>query len=306
MTIERSPVVPVEEYLKQIHYPLLSPEEGKSIGETIKLGRTAQEKLLKNTNLVRAEREELYQQIEEGKEAARTMTEHNLGLVVNVAKEYLGRGVPFLDLIQEGNLGLMKAVEKFDPERGSRLSTYASFWIHQKISQAILNQKRTIRLSRYANESLRRIYRAQDELRQETGEEPTRGEISDLTEISLEKIEFLLNAAEEPLSLEQLVGEDKSELGDFIADEKIPSPEEVSEKALLREAIRGILNSDILSSKEREILKLRFGLENGRELTSKEIGEGYGITRQRVLQIQVEAFRKLRHLRPARELLSFL
>ena len=270
---------PVRMYLKEIgKIPLLSGEEEQQIAR----------------------------RLAEGDESAHnTMVEANLRLVVSIAKRYVGRGLPFLDLIQEGNLGLIKAVGKFDYEKGYKFSTYATWWIRQSISRAIADHARTIRIPVHMVETINRVSRASHELVQDLGRDPTTGEIAQKLNLSQEKVEEIMRVAQEPISLETPVGEeDDSHLGDFIQDEDASEPADAATFTMLREQLAGVLKT--LTPREEKVLCLRYGLTDGKMHTLEEVGEEFDVTRERIRQIEAKALRKLRHPSRSKILKDFL
>ncbi|NDJ85298.1 MAG: sigma-70 family RNA polymerase sigma factor [Chloroflexi bacterium] len=295
-------------YLKEMaRVPLLSNEEEVSLARRLEEGQAAGERLM----LLRAsgnsspdEVTALELQIEDGRDARDHLIKANTRLVVSIAKRYMGRGVPFLDLIQEGNLGLMKAVEKFDYKRGYRFSTYATWWIRQTITRAIADQGRTIRVPVHMSDRIRHLYKVARELEQRHGRKPTPEEIASELDLEPRKVQWMLKVSWRPLSLERPVGEDEeNELGNFIEDYTLPTPLQSAYQTLLREKLEEVLST--LSPREARILRLRFGLQNGRSYTLEEVGQKFGLTRERIRQIEGKALRRLRHPRRSRQLRDF-
>jgi len=325
---------PVRMYLREIgRVNLLTAEEEVMLARKIQRGERAGKQLEKN-GLDPAKVEKLERQVAEGEQAKRNLAEANLRLVVSVAKRYIGRGMNFLDLIQEGNIGLLRAVEKFDHRRGYKFSTYASWWIRQAISRAIADQARTIRIPVHMVETINRLIRTQRRLLQELGREPTSKEIAlemdllaeeDLMSIdqaqatgqpldpaidrrwrrAATKVRRIIRIAQEPMSLETPIGsEENSYLGDFIEDESVVGPVDAASKQLLKEQMQDILDS--LSDRERKVLEMRFGLLDGQGHTLEEVGQEFGVTRERIRQIEAKALRKLRHPIRSRKLRDYL
>ncbi|HLF26235.1 MAG TPA: sigma-70 family RNA polymerase sigma factor [Anaerolineae bacterium] len=292
-------------YLKEMaRVPLLSNAEEVTLAKALRRGRDAA-KVLHRTRPSSQRRAKLEHSISEAQLAREHLIKANTRLVVSIAKKYIGRGVPFLDLIQEGNLGLMKAVEKFDHMRGFRFSTYATWWIRQTITRAIADQGRTIRVPVHMSDRIRRLYKVARQLEQENGRKPTAEEIAEELHVEPRKVQWMLKVSWRPLSLELPVGEDEdAELGSFIEDESTPSPTQSVQQRLLREKVEEVLST--LSPREARILRLRYGLINGRAYTLEEVGRKFGLTRERIRQIQGRALRRLRHPRRSRVLRDYM
>jgi len=293
-------------YFKQMgQVPLLTAAEEVTLAKQIEAACEARAKLRKATDLSEGEREQLEDIIHRGELARQQLVEANTRLVVSVAKKYVGQGVPFLDLIQEGNIGLMKAVEKFDYHRGYKFSTYATWWIRQGITRALAQQSRLIRLPVHAGDQIRRVYRIAEQLEQESGRRPTPEEIAEQAMLPPSKVEQLLRISRYPISLERPVGDDgDTEFGDFIEDEDSPPPVDVASQQLLRETLESVMTA--LSPREARILRLRFGLRDGRTHTLEEVGEKFGLTRERIRQIEHQALDRLRNPRRRQKLQDYL
>lgn len=276
---------PVRMYLKEIgRVPLLSMEQEKSLAMRIEAGEL---ELAKNGTADS-------RLVADGDEAKRQLTEANLRLVVSIAKKYVGRGMLFLDLIQEGNLGLIRAVEKFDYRKGYKFSTYATWWIRQAITRALADQARTIRIPVHMVETINRLIKVSRQLLQELGREPTVEEIAEAMALTPEKVREVMKISQEPISLETPIGEEEdSHLGDFIEDQEAVAPAEAASVMLLKEKMADVLQN--LTERERKVLVLRFGLEDGHQRTLEEVGQEFGVTRERIRQIEAKALRKLRH-----------
>jgi RNA polymerase primary sigma factor len=276
---------PVRMYLKEIgRVPLLSMDEEKSLAMAIEAGELEAQKNGQAQSRT----------IEQGFEAKRKLTEANLRLVVSIAKKYVGRGMLFLDLIQEGNLGLIRAVEKFDYRKGYKFSTYATWWIRQAITRALADQARTIRIPVHMVETINRLIKISRQLLQELGRDPTVEEIAHEMGLTPEKVREVIKISQEPISLETPIGEEEdSHLGDFIEDQEAIAPAEAASVMLLKEKMADVLKN--LTERERKVLVLRFGLEDGHQRTLEEVGQEFGVTRERIRQIEAKALRKLRH-----------
>jgi len=292
-------------YLKEIgRVPLLTAEQEVELAQRMERGRAARRQLAKGVDDP-VEREQLLAQVKDGQAAQEHLIKANSRLVVSVAKKYVGRGVPFLDLIQEGNIGLIRAVKKFDYRRGYKFSTYATWWIRQAVTRAIADQGRTIRVPVHMYEQINRLTRASRQLVQELGRDPTTEEIAEELGVTPRKVEQIIRVSQRPLSLEMPVGEEEdSYLGDFIEDEDAPSPTDAASQRMLREAIDEIFQS--LTPREVRILQLRFGLVDGYSYTLEEVGRKFGVTRERIRQIEAQALGRLRHPSRSRKLRDYL
>ena len=304
---------PVRMYLKEIgKVALLTPEEEVNLAQAMSAGNEAEEKLAE----LRRQREEgqeidpaleaaLRKQYRAGETAKQKLAEANLRLVVSIAKRYVGRGMLFLDLIQEGNLGLIKAVEKFDYTKGYKFSTYATWWIRQAITRAIADQARTIRIPVHMVETINKVIRVSRQLLQELGHDPSPNEIAAEMNMPVDKVREIMKIAQEPVSLETPIGEEEdSHLGDFIPDEGASEPSEAASFTLLKEQLMDVLST--LTPREEKVLKLRFGIEDGRTRTLEEVGKEFNVTRERIRQIEAKALRKLRHPSRSKKLRDFL
>lgn len=281
----------------------LSVPDGVSIEDPVRMYL----KEIGKVPLLSAEREiELAKRMEEGdEEAKKELAEANLRLVVSIAKRYVGRGMLFLDLIQEGNLGLIKAVEKFDYHKGYKFSTYATWWIRQAITRAIADQARTIRIPVHMVETINKLIRVSRQLLQELGREPSPEEIAKELDMPVERVREILKISQEPVSLETPIGEEEdSHLGDFIQDDNVPVPAEAAAQTLLKEQLDEVLNT--LTEREQKVLRLRFGMNDGRARTLEEVGKEFDVTRERIRQIEAKALRKLRHPSRSRKLRDYL
>ncbi len=295
---------PVRMYLKEIgKVPLLSPEEEIVLAQKMSAGNLAREQLEEGEGL--SDTAQLRALVKEGEKAKQKLAEANLRLVVSIAKRYVGRGMLFLDLIQEGNLGLIKAVEKFDYTKGYKFSTYATWWIRQAITRAIADQARTIRIPVHMVETINKVIRVSRQLLQELGHDPSPEEISVEMNMPVDKVREILKIAQEPVSLETPIGEEEdSHLGDFIPDEGASEPSEAASFTLLKEQLVDVLST--LTPREEKVLKLRFGIEDGRTRTLEEVGKEFNVTRERIRQIEAKALRKLRHPSRSKKLKDFL
>ena len=309
---------PVRMYLKEIgKVPLLSADEEIELAQKMEAGSVAVQKipLLKERlaetgdeqekEEIQAEIKALQLDVDRGSDAKKRLAEANLRLVVSIAKRYVGRGMLFLDLIQEGNLGLIKAVEKFDYRKGYKFSTYATWWIRQAITRAIADQARTIRIPVHMVETINKLIRVSRQLLQELGREPTPEEIAEEMKMPVERVREILKISQEPVSLETPIGEEEdSHLGDFIKDDNVPVPADAATFTLLKEQLEEVLGT--LTEREQKVLTLRFGLEDGRARTLEEVGKEFNVTRERIRQIEAKALRKLRHPSRSRKLKDYL
>ena len=308
---------PVRMYLKEIgKVPLLTADEEIVLAKQMEAGADAHNRLEEIEELLKdaddEKRPELLKEQKQmkmleyaGEEAKNRLAEANLRLVVSIAKRYVGRGMLFLDLIQEGNLGLIKAVEKFDYRKGYKFSTYATWWIRQAITRAIADQARTIRIPVHMVETINKLIRVSRQLLQELGREPFPEEIAEEMNMSVERVREILKISQEPVSLETPIGEEEdSHLGDFIQDDNVPVPADAAAFTLLREQLKDVLST--LTDREQKVLRLRFGLDDGRARTLEEVGKEFNVTRERIRQIEAKALRKLRHPSRSRKLKDYL
>jgi RNA polymerase primary sigma factor len=292
-------------YLKEMaRVPLLTPEEETSLAKRLERGRKAQRRLERD-GADEDESTRLRHEIVQGERARDHLIKANTRLVVSIAKKYMGQGVPFSDLIQEGNLGLMKAVEKFDYRRGYKFSTYATWWIRQAITRALADQGRTIRVPVHMSDRIRKLHQVSRQLEQVWGRKPTPEELAEEMDLEPAKVRWMLRVSRHPVSLERPVGEEEdSELGNFIEDVDAPTPPDAAYHHMLQEKLEDVLST--LTPREARILRLRFGLQNGRQYTLEEVGKKFGLTRERIRQIEGQALRKLRHPRRSRQLRDYL
>ena len=306
---------PVRMYLKEIgKVPLLSADEEIELAQNMEDGAVATEKInvlkgrldgASEEAEIKEEIKTLQRDVDKGADAKKRLAEANLRLVVSIAKRYVGRGMLFLDLIQEGNLGLIKAVEKFDYKKGYKFSTYATWWIRQAITRAIADQARTIRIPVHMVETINKLIRVSRQLLQELGREPSPEEIAKEMNMPVERVREILKISQEPVSLETPIGEEEdSHLGDFIKDDNVPVPADAAAFTLLKEQLEEVLGT--LTEREQKVLTLRFGLEDGRARTLEEVGKEFNVTRERIRQIEAKALRKLRHPSRSRKLKDYL
>ena len=311
---------PVKMYLKEIgKVPLLTADEEIELAKRMEAGDAAianideakakyeeiEDKKSKKATKLAKDIAAMQKDIDDGEAAKKRLAEANLRLVVSIAKRYVGRGMLFLDLIQEGNLGLIKAVEKFDYTKGYKFSTYATWWIRQAITRAIADQARTIRIPVHMVETINKLIRVSRQLLQEKGREPMPEEIAEEMNIPVERVREILKISQEPVSLETPIGEEEdSHLGDFIQDDNVPAPADAATATLLREQLNKVL--DTLAEREQKVLRLRFGLDDGKARTLEEVGKEFNVTRERIRQIEAKALRKLRHPSRSKQLKDYL
>ena len=301
---------PVRMYLKEIgKVNLLSSDEEIELAQAMGAGAEAKEQLAEleeSGEEIPAEvLAELNKAIKKGERAKQRLAEANLRLVVSIAKRYVGRGMQFLDLIQEGNLGLIKAVEKFDYTKGYKFSTYATWWIRQAITRAIADQARTIRIPVHMVETINKVKKVSSQLLHKNGHDPSAEEIAEELDMPIDKVREIMRVAQEPVSLETPIGEEEdSHLGDFIEDSDAPAPADAASHTLLKEQLEDVLST--LTPREKKVLELRFGLEDGRNRTLEEVGKEFNVTRERIRQIEAKALRKLRHPSRSKRLKDFL
>ena len=301
---------PVRMYLKEIgKVDLLTSEQEVALAQTMVRGqevkKTLEDMEAEGIEIDEETKRSLQKEIKAGERAKQNLAEANLRLVVSIAKRYVGRGMQFLDLIQEGNLGLIKAVEKFDHTKGFKFSTYATWWIRQAITRAIADQARTIRIPVHMVETINKVKKVSSQLLHEYGHDPSAEEIAERLEMPVDKVREIMRVAQEPVSLETPIGEEEdSHLGDFIPDDDAPVPAEAASQTLLKEQLADVLKT--LTPREEKVLRLRFGLEDGRPRTLEEVGKEFNVTRERIRQIEAKALRKLRHPSRSKKLRDFL
>ncbi len=296
----------VKMYLKEIGLvPLLTAAEEVALAKAIERGKLAAERLNSGVDLTAEEVEHLKAEIERGQVARQRLIEANLRLVVSIAKKHMGRGLSFLDLIEEGNIGLMKAVEKYDYRRGFKFSTYATWWIRQAISRAIADQARTIRLPAHMGDTITTLLKVSRQLAQKLGHDPSVEEIGEAMGIPAERVRHIMKVSQLPVSLDSPVGEDQdSFLGEFIEDTSVPEPMDAASREMLNIQLREVLKT--LPERERKVIELRYGLVDGRPRTLEEISLEFGVTRERIRQIEADALRRLRHPSRAKHLKGYL
>jgi RNA polymerase primary sigma factor len=291
--------------MESCHHPLLTAKPEGELAADMEAGLAAQEALVANPECDAAERTRLDMVIFRGELSRKKLIESNYRLVISIAKKYEGRGLPLLDLVQEGNIGLMRAVDKFNYHLGYKFSTYATWWIRQAVTRAIADQSRTIRVPVHMTERISEMHRVSRKMVQELGREPTVPELAERLETTPDKVQRMMKVAQHPLSLETPVGENnESNLGDFVEDDSALPPGETASQRMLQEELKLIFSS--LDPREVQILQLRYGLKDGRSLTLEQVGKKYGLTRERIRQIEVQALRKLRHPSRSRRLKDYL